>query len=299
MALRKNNKSARHRIAAAVLLSLVLVLISVIPAFAAYPAHSEQIYDGPDALSESTERQIRKVNTESKSGATISVCVVPGTDGMSIDQYAKGLFTAWKLGEGVLIVVDTSTPDYYMIQSSGIADKITTADLEAVRDNYLEPDFNTGNIDSAVSKAVTKLSIDMSSKLAPAAEEQTETKSGPTFGSVIATIFKVILILVIIAIVIFAILFVIALFNDDVAALLRKYVFDRFKKRNRTSASAPRFDYDERLYGNRSQTQQNRQQANRYPQNGSQSSRQGDYRRYPQQNRNDGRNSGNSGYGQY
>ena len=297
----RNFRPEKTRIAAVLILSVILVLLSVIPASAAYPAHSEHVYDGPDMLSESTEQQIRKVNAESKTGTTISVCVVPETNGMSIDEYAKGLFTAWKLGEGVLIVVDSSVPDYYLIQSSGIESKITTADLEAVRDNYLEPDFSAGNINAAISKAVTKLSIDMASKLAPAEDEQAESKSGPTFGSVIATIFKVILVLVIIAVVVFAILFVIALFNDDVAALLRTYVFDRFRKKNRPTSNVPSFDYDERLYGNRRPAQgpQNRQQTGRYPQNGSAPSRQGNYQRYPQQNRNNNRNQSNGGYNQY
>lgn len=292
----RNTKSDKLFRPVATLLSLVLAILFVTPVFAAYPTGSDNIYDGPDALSESTERQIKKVNAESKSGATISVCVVPGTDGMSIADYATGLFTAWKLGEGVLIVIDTSAPDYYLIQSSGIESKITTADLESVRDNYLEPDFNTGNIDSAVSKAVTKLSIDMSSRLAPSpADEQAKQEpGGPTFGSVIGTIFKVILILVLIVLVIFGILFVIALFNDDVAAILRKYVFDRFRK-NKPASHVPSSDYDERLYGNRSHVQrpQNRPQASRYPQG---QNRQGNYQRYPQQNTNNGRNPNSRNY---
>ena len=295
------------KLLAAVLLSALLILSAALPSFAAYPAHSDNIYDGPDALSESTERQIRKVNSESKSGTTISVCVVPGTDGKSIGEYATGLFSAWELGEGVLIVIDTSASDYYIIQSSGIEDRITTADLESVRDNYFEPDFSTGNIDSAVSKAVTKLSIDMASKLAPASDgEKEEAGSAPTFGSVIATIFKVILILVIIAVVVFAILFVIALFNDDVAAILRTYVFDRFRKKDKTRTNVPQFDYDERLYGNRQQSQRPRnsqqsgnRQAGGYPQGGAGTNRQGNYQRYPQQNSTQNRNSRSSNNGGY
>jgi hypothetical protein len=84
---------------------------------------------------------------------------------------------------------------------------------------------------------------------------------------VLVTILKVILYIALFALAAFIILFVVAMFNDDAAAILQKYVFRRGK-----ANPAPAY-YDERLYGNgRSSAQR---QGQRPVQNGQRQGYQG------------------------
>ena len=250
-----------------------MLVMTVVPA-AAYPAHDGYVSDGAAVLSESTVRQIKKYNEQlkDKNGTVIGVCTVVSTGDEKIDDYAAGVFTEWKITDGVLILIVTGAQNYYVVQSSGISSQITDEDLTRLRDEYIEPDFASGNYDAAVSKATTRLSAVLEKNVTAKSGSASE---GSGFWKFIATLFKIILILVLIAAGIFVILFVIALFNDNVAALLRKYVFSKFTKKKTTPAQQRGYgydygydsEYDERLYGRngsqgRSQNQVNGQRRN-------------------------------------
>ena len=255
------------------LLSAVMLVMTVVPA-AAYPAHDGYVSDGAAVLSESTVRQIKKYNEQlkDKNGTVMGVCTVVSTGDEKIEDYAAGVFTEWKITDGVLILIVTGAQNYYVVQSSGISSQITDEDLTRLRDEYIEPDFASGNYDAAVSKATTRLSAVLEKNVTAKSGSASE---GSGFWKFIATLFKIILILVLIAAGIFVILFVIALFNDNVAALLRKYVFSKFTKKKTTPAQQRGYgydygydsEYDERLYGRngsqgRSQNQVNGQRRN-------------------------------------
>ena len=283
----KNNKIRLG----AVLFVLVMIIQLTVSVFA-YPAPTDLVYDGAGVLSESTIRLVKKTNEDLKNGTCVAVCTVNTTGEESIDKYALGLFNEWGIKNGVLVLVATDDNNYYLKQSDSIVSKLTAADLQAVRDGYLEPDYATGNIDSAVSKTIAKLAIDLTDKVPDIKEETTAPETtGNSFGKVIGGIFKAILIIVLVAVILFVILFVVGMFNDDVALFLRKNIFDRFRKNGNSRKQSVDDDYDERLDGSRTGSQQNV----RRPQNPN-----GQHR--PQnrnyQNRNGNRNN-NSGNGRY
>ncbi len=254
------------------LLVTVMIAVMALPTLAAYPEADEFVADEAGVLSESTIRQIKKTNEDLKEevGAIIAVCTVKTTDGKDIAEYARELFTEWKMGEGVLLLIASEDKNYYIVQSTGIDDSITNEDLEAIRDGYLEEDFAAGNIDNGVIKTVSKLATEFEGGLDDVpqsgddgeGDEERENK-GTTFGTVLVTILKVILYIALFALAAFVILFVVAMFNDDAAALLQKYVF----RRGKTNPAVNQTYYDERLYGNRRQGQQNQRPVQR-PQNG-------------------------------
>ncbi|MBQ2726466.1 MAG: TPM domain-containing protein [Clostridia bacterium] len=268
----KNNLFRKTPLTALAL--LLIVTMMVLPVFAAVsvPKHDNYIADDAQLLSEGTIRNITSNNKTlwDKNGTTIGICTVKTIGDEDIGTYARRVYTEWGMGKGVLILVAKEENCFHLVQSEDVETDITNEDLEMLRDDYMEKDFAASNIDRAVFSTATKLTTMLSEVRdsdAPAAvpetdsteTDETDEEKGTTVGSVIVGILKFILIAALILIALFIILFVAALFNDDVAELMRKYVFQRGK-----STSSPSDFYDERLYGTNHQIQQRgRQNAQR------------------------------------
>jgi len=283
----------------AALTLLLIVTMTVLPVFAAVsiPKYKEYyIADDAKLLSENTVNNIVTNNEKLfiKNGTSIGICTVKDIGDESIMDFAHRVYQSWGMVEGVLIVVvgeESAYPrlnNYYLVQSTGVQDTITNDLLENIRAEYMEDDFAAGNIDRAVCSAAIKLTTCLSNikdPEAPAAgtsedeapenpDEKTEEKEeneGTTAGGIIVGILKFILIAALICIALFILFFIAAMFNDDAAELMRKYVFQRGK-----TNAVPSDFYDERLYGTNHQIQQRgRQNAQRaaqqnrqqYPQN--------------------------------
>ncbi|MBQ4354974.1 MAG: TPM domain-containing protein [Clostridia bacterium] len=273
-------------IAVTVLLLACFLFAAALPAFAAYPKKDDNIADEAGVLSEGTIRTIKTTNAslEKDLGVTIAVCTVKTTGETDIAEYAAGLFKSWKLGEGILLLIASEDENYYFLQSTGV-DKIITNDVLAeVRNGYLETDFASGNIDRGVMKSVSRLSSLLVSgfKDLAAAEDESEStegeEKGTTIGSVLIGFFKFLLFVVLFAILAFVILFIAALFNDDCAALLQKYVF----RRGRANTMQQNY-YDERLYGQPQRRPNPNSQQRRPNPNASYQQRPVNRQSYPQQ----------------
>ncbi len=296
-------------------LSVLLILAMTLPALAetVYPKPTNYIADDAAILSESTVREIKEKNDTliSEVKAVIAVCTVKTTDGVDIGKYARSVYTEWKLPVGVLILIASEDNAFYLVQSASIGDKITNEDLEGIRDREIEEDFAAGNVDRAVRKAVSQLSILMLKELKPEEEEAGTSASAGTeasadaqttpaeekksAGSIVVKILKALLIIVLVLAAAFVILFVFAMFNDDAAAFMQKTFF---RKNSGSHGVSPSY-YDDRLYDDpRRQTPRNRPAQNpngqrQYPvQSGGQRPRnpqqvpaqyQNQYQQYPNQ----------------
>ena len=261
------NTARRIKNVLCALVAAVLVLTMATAALADYPKAENYVADSANVLSENTVRSLRKSNENLKKdyGVIVAVCTVASTGEESTKDFARAVFSEWKMGEGVLILIVSDTQDYYFVQSKGIQDIITNDQLHLVRNDYLEPDFATGNIDRGVQKSATKLTSIIERGLQKKAQEDTANsggEEGTTAGRVIVTILKVLLWIVLIGVGLFALLFVTALFNDDVAAIMNKYVFNRKKKQR---YNLPAEYYDERLYGRNSPERARRPAPERIP----------------------------------
>lgn len=251
-----------------------MLITAVLPIAADYPKNDNQVADEAGVLSESTIRTIKQTNKELKAdiGATIAVCTVKTTGETEITEYAHGLFKDWKMGEGVLLLIAADDENYYFVPSVGVDKIITNEVLTQIRDNDLEEDFAAGNIDRGVLKTVSRLSSLLVSGLKDSAGTTAESnksdeaveEKGTTFGSVLVGIFKFLLWAVLIVVIAFVVFFIVAMYNEDCAALLQKYVFQRNKK----SYSMPPEYYDERLYGQRRPNQNPNNPRRRPDQNG-------------------------------
>lgn len=276
-AMKKQNSPRRVLHLALTLFVLGCMLFTaILPVAAAYPKNNDKVADEAGVLSESTIRTIRNTNEtlEADIGASIAVCTVKTTGDTDIAEYARGLFKDWKMSEGVLLLIAADDENYYFVQSVGVDKIITNEALTEIRDNDLEADFASGNIDRGVLKTVSRLSSLLVNGLEESASgedddaKETEEK-GTTVGSVIVGFFKFLLWAVLILVIAFVAFFIAAMFNDDCAAIMQKYVFQRNKK----SSPMPQDYYDERLYGQRRQQNPNAQRrrpnpySNQYGQN--------------------------------
>ncbi len=292
-------KTYKNFLAAFALFLVVLLLLPTTILAASYPKHQNYVADEADILTEDTIRMIKDTNKVLMGDyqLTIAVCTVKSTGSEDIGTYARNLFSNWKLGEGILLLLASDDEKYYFVPSVGMEDILTAEVLASVRDEQLEADFANGARDRAVYKTVvslkSKLSAGMANRAAQqaaaAADAETNTESteekGTTLGSIIVGFFKFLLWLVIIAVILFVGVFVWAMFNDDVAAILQKVLFKR-KSGGRPSQNF----YDERIYGSRNnaprpqnpyQGQQRRPNPNGYNNSGSGYS---NARPYPPQN---------------
>ncbi|MBE6599224.1 MAG: hypothetical protein E7638_07270 [Ruminococcaceae bacterium] len=238
----------------AILLMICLTLGLALTVSAAYPNHTNYVYDGAGILSSSLIETIKSTNDSlyGKVKARISVCVVESLGDEAINEYADSIFREWNPGEGVLLLVTTGEDDYYAMQSVRVARVLDNEQLDAILKEFMEPDFAEGNAARGIQKTVNKLSGFMKTEL-PAADMEDGDENGETdgekvtFGGVILSILKIIGWTVLILVVAFAAFFVAALFNDTAAELMQKYVFSYFTG-NRNTVNRNDY-YDERLYG--------------------------------------------------
>ncbi|MBQ4607651.1 MAG: TPM domain-containing protein [Clostridia bacterium] len=280
-----NNHIHFRRLSVLVLCAMLLVTLAI-PAFAAYPTHKDFISDPDSVLSDTTTAAILSANDAlyKSREVKIAVCLTDSTGDESITDFSRNLFSKWEMCDGVLLVLDTNAQTYFAVQSVDIDDIVTNAVLSDILANNMEAEFAAGNTDRAVMKTVTALSQFMSSSLpAPEGAETADTAVPETDEngepveekepSGFVKFMKAILWLIIIAVVLAAGIFVLAMFNDDVADLLRTYIF-----RRGSAQPVSRTDYyDDRLYGNQNTGRRNPQ--NPYNPNGynGQQRRQGQY----------------------
>ena len=241
-----------------VLTLFIAVVLFTVPTFAAtYPTQQNCVADEAGVLSESTIRALETANKTLKldAGVTIAVCTVTTTGDTDIMTYARAVYKDWKLGEGVLILIASADEDYAVVQSNGIDDIITNDILTEISDEYLEEDFEAGNIDRGVNKFVTKLknilTVGLSERAEKEASEEESTEEASTSSPVVSGIagfFKTLLIIVcVIAVLVVAVL-VAGMFNDTAAALIGWAVRKITNKPDNSKINENY--YDERLYGN-------------------------------------------------
>ncbi len=265
------------RTALTLTLILLIAIGGAVPVRAdtTYPKATDYIADDAAVLSESTVREIKEKNTvlSNQAEAVIAVCTVKTTDGVDIGKYARSVYTEWKMPSGVLILIAVDDNAFFLVQSASISDVVTNEALEDIRDRDIEADFAAGNIDRAVRKAVSQLSIlmlsglksdgekadgDSASESSSGTESRTGTRTENDTGSIVVRVLKGILFAVLILVAVFVLLFIIALFNDNVAEFMRVHIFRRGGPSDRGSSDY----YDDRLYDGDGQDRRRQQRAN-------------------------------------
>lgn len=144
-----------------VLLSCALLIFTAVPVLAdTIPdAPDSYVLDEADVISASTESYINEKNNAlaSACGAQIVFVVVDFTGDYSTHDYAYEVFNKWGIGDkdennGMLYVLAVGAEDYYALPGEGVLDVLSGGSLQAILDDYMEPDFAVGDYDAAVRK---------------------------------------------------------------------------------------------------------------------------------------------------
>lgn len=182
---------------------LLLGLTALALAAVSYPALTGRIVDGaailpPDAL----QRIEAKLKAhEDKTSDQIVVATVPSLQGVSVEDFANGLFRFWKLGEkarnnGVLLLIAPSERKLRIEVGYGLEGALTDALAKVIITTAIAPKFKTGDFAGGTEAGVDAiLSI-----LAGDAEEwqrratiRDDTRSG---GDLAGVIFAMIVIVI-------------------------------------------------------------------------------------------------------
>lgn len=95
-------------------------------------------------------------------GAQIFVVTVDFLGGKPIRDYAAELFSEWQIGDavknnGLLLLLSAGEEDYYLLQGKGLEKDLTNSEIAQLLTQYLEPDFEKGDYESAITKIYAQL----------------------------------------------------------------------------------------------------------------------------------------------
>lgn len=220
-----------------ILLFVLLFNLLVSSISAAYPSHEAYIYDGASVLSKEDAAKIKSTADAlfSAKGVRLSVCIVENTGEEEADEYAKNLFNEWKVPNGVLLLVVTSTKYYHAVQSTSIDQILTNEKLSSILNTTLEPEFVAENYSAGIAATVTSLSDFLSENISeplpvPDAEEK-DTEEAVKEKSGIAKVFGVILRIIVIVALLLIIGYVILVILEKRQAKRRRMYLEERRRR--------------------------------------------------------------------
>ena len=122
------------------ILALLLTVLLIFPVFAAYPQPVDYISDESGVLSTTTKDALVTANEKlyATRNARIGICIVDSVGDEDIASYARNVFTDWNMSDGVLLVIDRGSKNYFAVQSVDI-DKIVTD--EVLKRTLDDPDY--------------------------------------------------------------------------------------------------------------------------------------------------------------
>lgn len=141
-----------------VLLALLLAFFaSVAHAAPTFPPLTGRITDAADVLPPATVAELtaKLEALETATGRQLVVATVPSLEDYPIEDYANGLFRAWKLGEaktnnGVLLLVAPNERKVRVEVGYGLEDRLTDAlSATIIRDRVI-PSFKAGDLPGGV-----------------------------------------------------------------------------------------------------------------------------------------------------
>lgn len=143
--------------------SFFIVLMQPVSAKINIPTATDQFYvnDYANVLSQETRDFIVTKNDAlaAQTGAQIVVTTIDFLDGYEIEDYAKAMFDAWKIGDktknnGVLILLVIGEENYWVMQGKGLETILSSGVIKSILMNDMEPSFATGDYDQAVYKTM-------------------------------------------------------------------------------------------------------------------------------------------------
>jgi uncharacterized protein len=109
-----------------------------------------------------SELEAMLVDYYDSTSTQIVIVTIPSLEGMDASQYATELGEKWGAGQadkdnGVLFLVAPNDRKMYIAAGRGTEEKLTDVFLGRIRDNYILPEFKTGNFYSGVRLGVLQM----------------------------------------------------------------------------------------------------------------------------------------------
>ena len=120
---------------------------------AARPAQG-LVADLSGALDPVTVQQLnsRGAATERRTGATVALIVIDLPGAQTIDSYVNQVFDQWEIEDGLVLAMTIGDENYYAMPSAGLGRYLTDGDIDAMLQEYLEPDFARRDYDAGAQK---------------------------------------------------------------------------------------------------------------------------------------------------
>lgn len=182
---------------AALLLALVAAVAHAAPT---YPALAGRVTDAANVLPPATVAELtaKLEALETATGRQLVVATVPSLEDYPIEDYANGLFRAWKLGEaktnnGVLLLVAPSDRKVRVEVGYGLEDRLTDALSATIIRNRIIPSFKAGDLpggivagtDALISQLQLPADQARANVVAAEAQPRRAQGAGPGFGGLI------------------------------------------------------------------------------------------------------------------
>lgn len=111
---------------------------------------------------ERSEMEQMLIDYYDSTSTQIVVVTIPSLEGMDAAQYATELGEKWGAGQadkdnGVLFLVAPNDRKMYIATGRGTEEKLTDVFLGRIRDNYILPEFKTGNFYSGVRLGILQM----------------------------------------------------------------------------------------------------------------------------------------------
>ena len=194
-------RSSALRAAAAWLLAALLQLAaSITHAAPTYPVLSGRVTDAANVLPPATVTELtaKLEALETATGRQLVVATVPSLEDYPIEDYANGLFRAWKLGEaktnnGVLLLVAPTDRKVRVEVGYGLEDRLTDALSATIIRDRIIPSFKAGDLPGGVVAGTDALIAQLQlpadqarANVVAAAQQPRATRhGGPGFGGLV------------------------------------------------------------------------------------------------------------------
>lgn len=166
-----------------------------------YPTYQEFLNDYTDTLTEEWKTKTLQIigSVEKETTCEIAVAVIDKLNGISIEEYAVGLFNKWGVGKkdkdnGVLLLVAMDDHELRIEVGYGLEGTITDIEAKEIIDDVIVPRFKENDYDSGIYNGVVEIANKIYQEQGKAAVAYADTvKSIPEKGFTDSKAFPIII----------------------------------------------------------------------------------------------------------
>ncbi|MBN1298813.1 MAG: TPM domain-containing protein [Actinobacteria bacterium] len=129
-----------------------------------FPEHDGYVNDYTQTLSADTIRKTESLVTElrQQTSCELAIVMINDLEGMTIEKYASGLFSAWGIGKkesdnGVLLLVALKEKKLRIEVGYGLEETVTDLKAKDIIENIIAPEFKANDYDGGIYNGATAI----------------------------------------------------------------------------------------------------------------------------------------------